>query len=337
MTPDDSRAGRPFDQTGPASNPWGTVTNEAMRHTWGDDAAGWVANEAILDALFEPATSAILAAADIRPGSRMLDIGCGSGTLLAHAADVGAEVVGIDISAPMTTAARARVPAATVVTGDAQSTDLLTAQPVPGFDRVVSRFGVMFFAVPTTAFTNIRRATGPGGRLVFACWRTRAENPMFTLGTDVLTARISPPLEMPAPGDPGPTAFADPSRLATVLAQAGWAEISVTPLDFVCDHGYDGSDGVESRLAVVLGTSTGRAARARLEPMLGTHGWAALLEDVRAELRRHLVDGALRYPGACWLVTAHNPDHSPEQSTAAGTGSWPARKEALDRGSSVAQ
>ena len=43
------------------------------------------------------------------------------------------------------------------------------------FDAVFSRFGVMFFADPPAAFANIRRALKPGGRLVFVCWRTPAE------------------------------------------------------------------------------------------------------------------------------------------------------------------
>ena len=74
-----------------------------------------------------------------------------------------------------------------------------------------------------------------------------------------------------------------------------------------CDYGLDGSDGVEERLTTVLGNMTGRAAREQLEPRLGADGWAGVLDDVRAELRRHLVDGTVRFPAATWLVTANNP------------------------------
>jgi SAM-dependent methyltransferase len=42
------------------------------------------------------------------------------------------------------------------------------------FDAVISRFGVMFFADPVAAFANIRSATRPAGRLVFACWQPLA-------------------------------------------------------------------------------------------------------------------------------------------------------------------
>ncbi|MCK9903436.1 methyltransferase type 11 [Parafrankia colletiae] len=278
-----------------------------MRQDWADKAAGWVANEAIFDAVFAPVTAAILTAAAVGPGQRLLDVGCGSGALLAAAAAAGASAVGVDISPGMAEAARRRVPEATVVVGDAQVVDLTAAAPGPSFDRVLSRFGVMFFDDPTAAFANIRRAAAPGGRLVFACWRGRSENPMFTLGSDILADRLDPKPADPAPGTPGPTAFADSGRLAALLGDAGWADITISPFDFSCDYGTAGGDGVEERLATVLSTSTGRLAQQQLEPRLGPEGWSALLDDVRAVLRRHLVNDAVRFPGATWLVTATNP------------------------------
>ncbi|NEE01901.1 class I SAM-dependent methyltransferase [Phytoactinopolyspora halotolerans] len=275
-----------------------------MRQIWADGAAGWVENERIFDAVFAPVTAAILDHADVRPGRRLLDVGCGSGTLLAAGAAAGANVVGIDISEGMAAAAQRRVPDATIVVGDAQVADLLGEAPGAPFDRVLSRFGVMFFDEPAAAFANIRRSTGPGARMTFACWRGREENPMFTLGTSLLVERLDPPPEPPAPGAPGPHAFADPDRLRALLAGAGWTDITVNAFDFECDYGIDGSDGVEERLATILGTTTGRLARAQVEPRLGPDGWAAALDEVRAELRRHRVRGTVRFPGATWLVTA---------------------------------
>src|SRR5262245_34046303 len=164
-----------------------TALNEQMRADWADKAAGWVTNESIFDSLFAPVTAAISDAAAIAPGQRLLDVGCGSGTLLAAGTAAGASVVGVDIAPGMADAARHRVPEATIVVGDAQTLDLATEAPGPPFDRVVSRFGVMFFRDPAAAFANLRRAAAPRARLVFACWRGREDNPMFTLGTDVFT------------------------------------------------------------------------------------------------------------------------------------------------------
>lgn len=278
-----------------------------MGRHWADSASGWVENEAIFDAIFAPLTRAILDAVDLSAGQRVLDVGCGTGTLLAAADSAGATAVGVDISPGMAAAASARVPAATVLLGDAQAMDLAAEAPGPPFDRIVSRLGVMFFADPITAFANLRRVAAPGARFVFACWRAFEQNPMFTLGTSVLAERLDPRPEPPAPDEPGPTAFADPDRLAGLLSDAGWASIDIVPLDVTLDYGFDGDDGVEARLATVLSVTTGRTARETLQPTLTAEAWDGLLDGVRAELRRHLVDGTVQVPGALWLVTASNP------------------------------
>jgi SAM-dependent methyltransferase len=277
-----------------------------MRQNWAEGAPTWVENQATFDAVFAPVTEAILESAAIAAGQRMLDVGCGTGTLLEAGAAAGADVVGVDIAEAMAAAARRRVPEATVIVADAQTTDVIAAAPGAPFDRVVSRFGVMFFEDPEAAFANLRRATAPDARLVFACWRDLDENPMFSLGSEVLADRLDPQPETPAPGEPGPAAFADPDRVRSLLEGAGWGRIRVSPFDFTCDYGFNGTDGVEERMATISGGGVGRLAREQLLPRLGENGWASLLDDVRAELRRHLVDGVLRFPAAIWLVEAVN-------------------------------
>ena len=286
------------------------MANAEMGRRWAGSAAGWVEHESIFDAIFAPVTRAILEAAALAPGQRLLDVGCGTGTLLTAASAAGAIPVGVDISPDMVVAAVARIPAATVLLGDAQVMDLSVEAPGPPFDRVVSRFGVMFFADPVAAFANLRRAAADDARLVFACWRTFDENPMFTLGTSVLTERIEPRPEKPEPDEPGPTAFADRDRLAALLSDAGWAAVDIAPLDVTLDYGADGSDGVDRRVATILSVTTGRAAYETVRPSLTSESWDALLDDVRAELRRHLVDGVVKLPAALWLVTASNAGHA---------------------------
>lgn len=272
---------------------------------WTHGAAGWVHNERYFDAIFAPITAAIVGAADLSGGQRALDVGCGSGTLLAAAAAAGADPVGIDISPDMVARARERVPSGTVVLGDAATTDFAAQAPGPPFDRVLSRFGVMFFADPTAAFARIGDATSSTGTLTFACWRSGRENPIFTLGTEVLTTRLGEPPVETAEGAPGPTAFADPNRLTAILESAGWSSVRAEPLDTVCDYAIDeSSDGVAERLSIMLATTTGRRAESELRPRLGETRWQSLLDDVRADLRTHLVDGRLQHPAACWLVTA---------------------------------
>jgi SAM-dependent methyltransferase len=264
-----------------------------------------VRNERIFDAALAPFTAAILGAAAFGSASRVLDVGCGAGTLLEAAVAAGSDAVGVDISPVMVEAARRRVPTATVVTADAQTADLLAAAPGTPFDRVVSRFGVMFFAEPEAAFINIRTATAPGARLAFVCWR-EGEDDIFSLGLHGLIARLAEPRARPVSGAPGPMGLANANRINEVLTSAGWSDISIEPNDGLCDYALDGSDGVEERLTIVLSGTLGRGVRAELEPRLGPVGWQAALESARDELRAERVDGAVRIVGHTWLVTAKN-------------------------------
>ena len=281
------------------------MANEAIRDSWTTGAEGWVRNERIFDAVLSPFTAAVLGAADLGSARRVLDVGCGVGTLLDAAVAAGADAVGVDISPAMVEAARRRVPTATVVTADAQTADLLAAAPGAPFDRVVSRFGVMFFADPEAAFVNIRSATAPGARLAFVCWRD-GETEMFSLGLRALTARLDDPPARPMPGVPGPLGFADAERIREVLAAAGWSDVAIEPSDGLCDYAIDGSDGIEERLAYALSATNGRALRAALGPNLDPDVWQAALDEARAELRAQLIDGAVRFVGHTWLVTATN-------------------------------
>ena len=280
------------------------MANDAMRENWAEGALGWVANERIFDHVYTPVTDVLIAAADLAGASRVLDVGCGTGALLARAVATGAEAVGVDISEAMTSAARERVPEARVETADAQVADLAAAGP---FDRVISRFGVMFFDDPVAAFANLAAATSPGGRLAFVCWRAE-ETAAFALGLEPLRARLPDgALPPPQPGVPGPLGFADGARIRRVLNDSGWAGIEVAPIDVPCEYGIDGTDGVDARVAVALAGSIGRTARARLEPELGADGWEALVDEMRADLRTRVIGGAVRFEAHIWLVTASRP------------------------------
>jgi SAM-dependent methyltransferase len=277
-----------------------------MRETWSGTGVGWVENQQAFDTALAAFAEAVLQTSGIGYGDRVLDIGCGSGVLLEQAAGLGATPVGADISEAMVQAARQRVPEATVLLADAQTADLGDAAPGRAFDRVVSRFGVMFFDDPVAAFANIRRSTAPGAGLTFVCWR-EGDNPMFTLGTSILTAELEAFGGAEDPGAPGPQAFGNDERVRGFLAEAGWGDVVVDPFDGVCDCTIGGSDGVEERLAMILASTTGRRAHDKLEPLLGEQGWADLVDKVRSELRGNVVDGGLTFVGRTWLVTATNP------------------------------
>ncbi|GAA5013051.1 class I SAM-dependent methyltransferase [Streptomyces siamensis] len=152
-----------------------TIANSVQAEAWnGPVGAHWAAHQERYDTMVSGVNDALFAGADIAPGDRVLDVGCGAGTTTRIAARLAAtgHAVGVDISAPLL--ARAReitaaegVPNAAYELADAQ----VHRFPPAGYDVLISRGGVMFFADHAAAFRNLARALRPGGRLAFVCPR----------------------------------------------------------------------------------------------------------------------------------------------------------------------
>src|SRR5947209_3498104 len=158
-----------------------TGANAAQQEYWNSVAGPrWVGLAGYVEKRVERVNDLLLARSAIKPGERVLEVGCGTGAAtvpLAEAVGGTGEVVGIDISEPMLAGARERISQSglrniTLLRADAQ---VHSFEP-NRFDLIASRFGVMFFADPTAAFRNLLGAMRPAGRLCFACWAALEEN-----------------------------------------------------------------------------------------------------------------------------------------------------------------
>jgi len=125
---------------------------------WGARAADWAEHELEYRPMYEAALDALRP----RPGTRLLDVGCGSGVLLRTAADRGLEVSGLDAAAPMLDAARDRVPKADLRVGDLQ----FLPYADDAFDVVTAFNSFWFAADPIEALREARRVTRPGGQVL---------------------------------------------------------------------------------------------------------------------------------------------------------------------------
>lgn len=108
----------------------------------------------------------------VTEGLDVLDVGSGDGTTAVPAAQRGANVLGVDISAPLVAAGNARADALGLsnlrfVEGDASRLDDLADD---SFDLVVSMFGAMFAPRPLEVAKELVRVTRPGGRIVMGNW-----------------------------------------------------------------------------------------------------------------------------------------------------------------------
>ncbi|HBS62535.1 MAG TPA: SAM-dependent methyltransferase [Stenotrophomonas sp.] len=277
------------------------MTDTPQHALWNGPAGqAWVQAQCLLDAMFAP-LARVLADA-VPPGAdwQVLDVGCGTGAVsLAIACRLGTDghCTGVDISAPMIDTARARARddavAATFLVADAQR----HAFPAARLDRVVSRFGVMFFDDPQRAFAGLRDATRTGGALHAIVWRAAAENPFMTIAERAAAPLL--PLPPRPTGGPGQFAFADRDAVADLLAASGWSDIRIEPLDVVC------------RIT--------RAELTRYVALLGPVGQALRDPDVDAALRTRVlaamdaafapfIDGdTVAFTAACWALHARAP------------------------------
>ncbi len=274
------------------------VANADQSAYWNGDAGRrWTALQESQDKLFTPITAALFDAAALQPGEGVIDVGCGAGeTTLGAAARTGA-ALGVDVSEPLLARARARAAAV-----GSPARFALADATVHDFSRerasaLISRFGVMFFAEPERSFTNLRLGLRPGARLAFVCWREPKLNPWLMLPYAEAVKHVPPP-PRPGPDDPGPFSFADPARVTKLLEGAGFAGVSLTPVDFTLDVGV--GEGLDNAVAKAL--EIGPASRA-----LDGHpeaARAAAEASIRAALATRVKDGAVPLGAAVWIVRA---------------------------------
>lgn len=277
--------------------------NAAQADYWGGHAGmRWRDHQDHQDELLRPISDRLAAAAKAKPGERVIDVGCGCGaTTIDFAASVspGGEVLGIDISDLMLARARERASAdlpAKFIFADATVHEI---EP-EWADLIVSRFGVMFFADPALAFANLRRGLRPGGRLVFACWREAKQNPWMIL-TLREAVKHAPPLPETRPEDPGPFAFASEERVRRILGDAGFTDITLTPIDLDLDVAL--GKGVDRAVVSALAIGpTSRVLEGQNEAVR-----AAAAADIRAALAARAVGDSVPLGAAIWIVTATNP------------------------------
>lgn len=276
--------------------------NEEQIRYWNDTAGQkWVALQEKIDAQIAPLGLLAIERSGAKTGEVVIDVGCGCGqTALQLAQRVGprGRVVGVDISEPMLARARERsrehgLDNIDFVPADAQTHSF----PAEDADLVFSRFGVMFFADPVAAFANLRQALTPDGRLTFVCWQGLFDNPWML--TPLTAAAEHLPLPAPpAPGSPGPFAFADRRRVTDMLEDAGFTDVEHESVqrDIRVGASNDLDEIVDFMLQMGPAASLLREADPEVRP--------AVVQSLRAALEPYRTDDGVCLGSAAWIVTA---------------------------------
>ncbi len=270
-----------------------------QRDRWEAAAPGWEQRAATVASAGRPVAEWLVAAVDLQPGQRVLEVAGGLGDvgmLAAETVGEGGHVLITDGAGAMVEAAARRValsdlPQVSVEQMEAEWLDSQTAS----FDAVLSRWGYMLVVDPEAALSEARRVLVGGGKIALAAWTALDQNPWMAAPRALFEELelIAPP----PPGAPDPFRFGEPGIVGELLLSAGFIDVNVEAIELVwrapsLDQWWEHmrlTSSVVGRATTELSPAQHYELRGRLDE--------ALAPFVAA-------DGAVALPGRSWVASA---------------------------------
>jgi SAM-dependent methyltransferase len=206
------------------------IFRERLREEWTGDktVAGWRKWHAQIAAFTRGATEAILEAAQLRPGLRVLDLASGVGDpalSIAWKVAPSGRVTATDLGPGMISLAEelARNQGITNIEFSEANAESLPFADA-SYDVLTCRFGIMFFPDLAKALGECFRVLKPGGRVAFVAWGIK-EQPFFTTTAGILLKHVPVPPPPPDPDAPNLFMFGERGRLRRALESAGFRDV----------------------------------------------------------------------------------------------------------------
>jgi len=206
------------------------VFRERLHQEWTGDrtVAAWRKWHAQIAAFTRGATEALLEAAQLHPGQRVLELACGVGDpALSIAEEIApsGRVTATDLGPGMMSLAEelAHKKGLTNIEFREANAESLPF-PDASYDRLTCRFGIMFFPDLPRALRECLRVLKPGGRAVFVAWGKK-EQPFATTTAGIILKHLPVPPPPPDPDGPSLFMFGERGRLRRALEGAGFASV----------------------------------------------------------------------------------------------------------------
>ncbi len=239
--------------------------------------------------------AALLDAAALAPGQRVLDLASGPGLLARDAAlrvAPGGTVLATDIAEGMLAEGARRcgehADAPCFAAADAEHLCLADAS----VDRVLAGLALFVFPHPERALAEMHRVLVPGGLVALSVWGTRETVPLIHRAQDCI-ARL-----LPAPKVPRPSVFrlGEADVLAALLGEAGFSDVRLTPHRLSCR--FDSADAYWQAFLDLAGGAAEALAR------LPEATQAQLRAAVAADLDAHRDGDGYRFDNTLLIADA---------------------------------
>ena len=214
---------------------------EELSHGYDNAAPGWQKWWKTIETATQQVSKRLVELAEIKPGSKVLDIATGIGEpALTAAKQVGntGHILAIDISPRMISFAKERAislglqEVVEFKEGDAETIDL----PSSTFDAALCRWGLMFLPNPKTGLSNIYASLVKGGHLAAAVWASPEKVPFISVPMNIVLQETN----SPPPRTLGPFSMSDQNNLKKLFEESGFIHIVIERIKVVSD--FESSD-----------------------------------------------------------------------------------------------
>ena len=253
---------------------------------WGiqSDSAPATYEEFLVPAMFAPFAKRLVEHGCVRPGSRVLDVACGTGVVSRAAAilaGTGGSVAGVDLGEPMLAIARSHPAEENAAPIDyAQADAAVLPFDADDFDVALCQQSLQFFPERAAALAEMRRVLKPGGRVAVMTWKDI--RPPFSEIADALERHVSTEAAQI------PNALGDGATLAQLMSDAGFREVAVIDETIECTWA---SHPEFARLYIAASPIAPVFAAA------SSHSQQAVCDEVAERLAPHATaEGSLRMP-----------------------------------------